>query len=60
MIAKMAIKMWIDHTLDDRIKEFEDIIQYKESTIFLEKVIRNENNSELKEVLQDLDEFLFG
>ena len=31
-----------------------------EDAVFLEKVIRSEKNSELKEALQDLDEFLFG
>lgn len=31
-----------------------------DEAIFLEKVIRNEKNLELKEALQDLDEFLFG
>lgn len=28
--------------------------------VFLEKAIRNEKNPELKEALEDLDEFLFG
>ena len=31
-----------------------------EDAIFLEKTIRTEKNPELKEALQDLDEFLFG
>lgn len=31
-----------------------------EDAIFLERVIRSEKNPELKEALQDLDEFLFG
>lgn len=31
-----------------------------EDAIFLEKAIRNERNTELKEALQDLDDFLFG
>lgn len=35
MIAKIAIKMWKNHTLDELTKEFEDIIKYKESAIFL-------------------------
>lgn len=32
----------------------------EEDAIFLEKVIRSEKNPELKEALQDMDEFLFG
>jgi hypothetical protein len=31
-----------------------------DDAIFLEKAIRSEMNSELKEALQDLDDYLFG
>ncbi len=34
-IAKMAIKMWTEYTVDELVKELEDIIEYKESAIFL-------------------------
>jgi hypothetical protein len=31
-----------------------------DDALFLEKAIRSEKNAELKEAMQDLDEFLFG
>ncbi|SHJ33619.1 hypothetical protein SAMN02745751_02318 [Dethiosulfatibacter aminovorans DSM 17477] len=37
-----------------------DIEPGEEDAIFLEKMIHNEKNPELKEALRDLDEFLFG
>jgi aminoglycoside 6'-N-acetyltransferase I len=34
-LAKMAIKMWTEHSLTELAKEFEDIIEYKEAAIFM-------------------------
>jgi aminoglycoside 6'-N-acetyltransferase I len=34
-LAKMAIKMWSEHSLDELAKEFEDTIDCKESAIFM-------------------------
>lgn len=35
IIAKLAIKMWEDHTIDALKKEFEEILASQESVIFL-------------------------
>jgi len=35
MIAQMAIKIWTKHSLDELVKEFEEIIEQEESVIFL-------------------------
>lgn len=34
-LAKMAIKMWTEHSLTELAKEFEDIIEHKEAAIFM-------------------------
>lgn len=34
-LAKMAIKMWSEHSLDELAKEFEDTIDCEESAIFM-------------------------
>lgn len=34
-LAKIAIKMWSEHSLDELAKEFEDTIDCKESAIFM-------------------------
>ena len=34
-LAKMAIKMWSEHSLDELAKEFEDTIDCRESAIFM-------------------------
>lgn len=35
VIAQMAVKMWKSHTVDELVKDFEDIIEQEESAIFL-------------------------
>jgi len=34
-LAKMAVKMWTEHSLTELAKEFEDIIEHKEAAIFM-------------------------
>lgn len=35
VIAQMVVKMWKSHTVDELVKDFEDIIEQEESAIFL-------------------------
>lgn len=34
-LAKMAVKIWTEHSLTELAKEFEDIIEHKEAAIFM-------------------------
>lgn len=35
IIAQMALKMWTSHTIDEMVKDFENIIGQEESVVFL-------------------------